>query len=210
MNVREFTVASLGSYLNSLRNVRLKGHDQKLIYKECSIDIIPMDPRSVYPCQNYVLSEDRKTIMDLHREFKRKGLNIFQLDSVVNFWIEGDEENESIPLTPPVIEVSEEPDGTTIPLICDGMHRVCTAMLLGETINVALVRGPALREYPYYAYPLKTGWKDVVELEALPDNYQKKEYRDPENYKALFRMFNEVFPGIQKQRKKSNPDHIKE
>jgi hypothetical protein len=42
----------------------------------------------------------------------------------------------------------------------------------------------------------------------LPDGHQKKEYRQPANYKALFRDFNAVFPGVQKQRKQSNPGHI--
>jgi hypothetical protein len=43
----------------------------------------------------------------------------------------------------------------------------------------------------------------------LPDVYVKKAYRDKDNYKALFRDFNEVFPGVQKQRKRSNPGHLK-
>jgi hypothetical protein len=48
----------------------------------------------------------------------------------------------------------------------------------------------------------------VAELEDLPDEFQKKEYRLPDNYKALFRDFNAVFPGVQKQRKQSNPIHL--
>jgi hypothetical protein len=39
--------------------------------------------------------------------------------------------------------------------------------------------------------------------------FQKKEYRDPQNYKALFRQFNELFPGVQKDRVKSNPAHLR-
>lgn len=69
---------------------------------------------------------------------------------------------------------------------------------------MALVRNVP-PEYPYYAYALEKGWGEVEELDELPDNYLKKAYRDPRNYKALFRNFNELFPGIQKQRKKSNP-----
>jgi hypothetical protein len=45
---------------------------------------------------------------------------------------------------------------------------------------------------------------------VLPDNYVKKVYRDPQNYKALFRDFNEHFPGVQKRRKRSNPAHLRE
>ena len=48
----------------------------------------------------------------------------------------------------------------------------------------------------------------MVELEELPDNFQKKAYRVPENYKALFRDFNAVFPGVQQERTRSNPAHL--
>ena len=48
----------------------------------------------------------------------------------------------------------------------------------------------------------------MVELEELPDSFQKKEYRVPGNYKALFRDFNAVFPGVQAERKQSNPAHL--
>ena len=49
----------------------------------------------------------------------------------------------------------------------------------------------------------------VEELEELREGYQKKEYRDPENYKALFRDFNEIFEGVQKQRPRTNPANLK-
>ena len=48
----------------------------------------------------------------------------------------------------------------------------------------------------------------MVELEELPDSFQKKAYRVPGNYKALFRDFNAVFPGVQAERKQSNPAHL--
>ena len=75
-------------------------------------------------------------------------------------------------------------------------------------INVVLARNVP-PEYPYYAYALSDGWAHVEELEELREGYQKKEYRNPENYKALFRDFNEIFEGVQKQRPRSNPAHLK-
>jgi len=105
-------------------------------------------------------------------------------------------------LTPPIIEESIEPDGNKIQLINDGMHRIYTARKLGKKINVVLVRNVPTK-FPYYAYPLKNEWDDVRELPEIPNNFIKKEYRDKKNYKALFRNFNEVFPNIQKQRKKA-------
>jgi hypothetical protein len=49
----------------------------------------------------------------------------------------------------------------------------------------------------------------VEELAELTEGYQKKAYRNPENYKALFRDFNAVFEGVQKQRARTNPAHLK-
>ena len=52
-----------------------------------------------------------------------------------------------------------------------------------------------------------SGWRlDVAD--ELPDGFQKKTYRVPDNYKSLFRQYNEVFPGVQQQRKRSNPAHL--
>ena len=113
-----------------------------------------------------------------------------------------------IPFLPPVIEESTERDGKKVLLINDGIHRVYAARKRGRKLNVVLARNvPA--EYPYYAYALPDGWRQVEELAELTEGYQKKEYRNPDNYKALFRDFNEIFEGIQKQRPKTNPDHLK-
>ena len=93
-------------------------------------------------------------------------------------------------------------------LINDGIHRVYAARKRGRKINVVLARNVP-SEYPYYAYALEDGWAQVRELAELQEGYQKKEYRNPENYKALFRDFNAVFEGVQKQRPLTNPAHLK-
>jgi hypothetical protein len=93
-------------------------------------------------------------------------------------------------------------------LINDGIHRVFAARELGLPIATVIARGvPA--EYPYYALALPRGWDDVTQLDELPDGFQKKEYRRPEGYKALFRDFNALFPGVQKERRKTNPAHLR-
>ncbi len=89
-------------------------------------------------------------------------------------------------------------------LINDGIHRVYAARKRGRKLNVVIARNVP-REYPYYAYALPEGWTQVEELSELTEGYQKKVYRNPENYKALFRDFNEIFEGIQNQRPKTNP-----
>jgi hypothetical protein len=126
------------------------------------------------------------------------------------FWPEGSDRDRDppIPFLPPVIEESAERDGRKVLLINDGIHRVYAARKRGRRINVVLARNvPA--EYPYYAYALAGGWAQVHELTELQEGYQKKEYRNPDNYKALFRDFNEIFEGVQKQRARTNPANLK-
>ncbi|MBF0283822.1 MAG: hypothetical protein HQL51_05120 [Magnetococcales bacterium] len=193
--------------LSRLRQTRLKGHGQPLIYQNARLELArQMDPRALFPAQRYVLREDFVRLEALHQLFKGRGVDIFALEGAVWFHLRQEDgaEGEAIPLLPPVVEMSREPDGRTIPLINDGMHRVYAALRLGKRINVVMVHDVP-EEYPYYAHALPNGWDDVTELDALPDDFVKKSYRDPQNYKALFRDFNAVFPGVQKQRKQSNP-----
>lgn len=194
--------------LARLKGTRLKGFDQPLVYANAQLELQrQVDPATLFPAQRYVLKEDHLRLEALYHLFlKEHGLDIFALEGALLFWLKGEE--EPIPLTPPVVELSREPDGRVIPLINDGMHRVYAALRLGKRINVVLARDVP-PEYPYYAFALENGWDGVAELEELPDDFVKKSYRDPDNYKALFRDFNALFPGIQKQRKQSNPDSLK-
>jgi hypothetical protein len=56
-------------------------------------------------------------------------------------------------------------------------------------------------ELPYYAHPLDGGWDAVEALPELPDGYEKKAYREPGDHRALYRDFNEAFPGVQPPRR---------
>jgi hypothetical protein len=195
-----------------LRTVRLRGHGQPLIYEHCKIHIeeaVLIDPVLVPP-QRYVLTGTVRDILTLHKEFLRRGEDIFRLRGALFFWLEGMDiaTDLPIPLLPPIAEESYEEDGRRVMLLNDGMHRVKAALTVGERINTVFVKDVP-REYPYYAYGFEGGWKNIVEFEELPDVFEKKRYRNPENYKALFRQFNNVFPGVQKDRKQSNPAHIK-
>jgi hypothetical protein len=173
-----------------LRDTRLMGHGGARVYEHATLEIRTFDPLDLTPAQRYVLMPNVRRILEL-----RETLDVFALDGGV--YLDG------IPLLPPVVERSREPDGRTVWLINDGIHRVYAAHLAGSPINVVAVDGAS---HPYYA--LAGSWADVLELEALPDRFQKKAYRVPDNYKALFRDFNAVFPGVQQERKRSNPAHL--
>ncbi|WP_053226802.1 hypothetical protein [Solirubrobacter soli] len=178
--------------LARLRETRLVGFDGARVYEHATLQVQTFDPDDLTPAQRYVLMPTVRRILKLS-----EAVDVFSLDGGV--YLDG------IPLLPPVVERSTEPDGRDVWLINDGIHRVYAAKLAGSPINVVTVDGAS---HPYYALALPDGWAGVTEMEELPDLFQKKEYRIPGNYKALFRDFNAVFPGVQKERKDSNPSFL--
>jgi len=202
--------------LSTLKRTRLKGHNQVEIYETAAVErLLAVDPDALMPAQNYVLMPTVRDILALRSALQSFDSDIFALDGGLWFWLEKEEreasaslDGDAIPILPPIVEESREPDGRTVWLINDGIHRVYAAKKSAEKINIVLARNVPAR-YPYYAYALPQGWPDVVELEDLRDGFQKKTYRDPANYKALFRDFNAVFAGVQKQRKRTNPPELK-
>ena len=209
MQITKYDLLAEGELLSRLKRTRLRGFDRAEVYRDATLEVVEADPESLTPAQRYVLQEGVQAILDVADTFEPRGIDVFALRGALLFWPEGsDPEGPPIPFLPPVIEESIERDGRKILLINDGIHRVYAARKRGRKLNVVLARNvPA--EYPYYAYALPDGWAQVDELAELQEGYQKKEYRNPENYKALFRDFNEVFEGVQKQRPRSNPAHLK-
>ncbi|HAT50505.1 MAG TPA: hypothetical protein DCS88_09245 [Alphaproteobacteria bacterium] len=192
--------------LDRFATTRLRGYGQPLIYERARLELVrQVDPKTLFPAQRYVLKEDHHAVLELHEAFRKQGIDAFNMEGGMLFWKAGEE--GPIPFMPPIVEMSREPDGRTLPLINDGMHRIFTAMKLNRPVTIILAHGVPT-EYPYYAYALAKGWDEVVELDALPDRFVKKTYRDPQNYKSLFRDFNAVFDGIQKQRKKTSGNDI--
>jgi len=194
--------------LNALRQTRLRGFGAPFIYEQASLELVPaMDTDLLCPAQRYVLRAGVAQVLELRDALLPFGVDVFALDGGVLIRT-AENPDELIPVIPPVVEESREPDGRTVNLINDGIHRVFAARSVGKHISVVLARSVPL-EYPYYAFAMPGGWTDVVAIDELPDNFQKKEYRQPEHYKALFRDFNAIFPGVQKQRKQSNPVHLR-
>jgi hypothetical protein len=194
--------------LKKLRETPLRGHGQALVYERATLELTPPLPTSAFvPAQRYVLTPGVQRMIALRKGLLAHGVDLFDLQGGAYVRV-ATEPDELIPVTPPIVEQSREPNGSHVQLIADGLHRVYAAHAQGLPISVVLVGGvPA--EWPYYAYALPGGWAEVSAIDALPDNYEKKHYREPGNYKALFRDYNVVFPGIQKDRKKSNPSHLR-
>jgi hypothetical protein len=194
--------------LARLRRTPLRGFGKALPYADASIELVRgSDPELLAPAQRYVLRPTIEKILELRAALLELDIDLLALDGGVHIRT-AEDPDEPIPVIPPIVEESREPGGKTVLLINDGLHRVAAARSVGLPITVVRVRGvPA--ERPYYAYALAGGWSEVQELDELPDSYQKKRYRLPTGYKALFREFNAVLPGVQKERKKSNPEHLR-
>jgi hypothetical protein len=193
--------------LSALRRTRLRGFDRAAVYAEADLALVSgTDPEDLAPAQRYVLNASVRRMLELRAALLEHGLDLFDLDGGA-FIRTSDDPDARIPVIPPIVEESHEPDGRTCLIINDGMHRISAARAAGLPITVVRVLDVP-REYPYYALALAEGWSDVTPLDELPDGFQKKAYRNPDNYKALFRDFNAVFPGVQEQRKLSNPGHL--
>jgi len=192
---------------DALRETRLRGFDGARVYANATFDLVQSDPADLAPAQRYVLRAGVAKIVELRQALLAHGVDVFALDGGV-FVRTSDSGEERIPVIPPLVEESHEPDGRTVWIVNDGIHRVFAARSLGLPINTVRVAGVP-PEYPYYAFALANGWAEAIETDELPDDFQKKTYRDPDNYKALFREFNGVFPGVQKERKKSNPGFLR-
>ena len=188
--------------LDRLRETRLVGFDAARVYGHATLRLQTFDPQDLTPAQRYVLMPGVRKLLELRATLLDRDIDIFALDGAVLLHTD----DEVIPILPPVVERSTEPDGREVWLINDGIHRVYAARLSGSPINIVTVDGAS---HPYYALALPDGWAGVTEMEQLPDLFQKKEYRIPGNYKALFRDFNALFPGVQKERRKTNPAHLR-
>lgn len=209
MKIQKYELLPESELLARLKRTRLRGFDRAEVYRDATLEIVTKDTSDLTPAQRYVLADGVQTILDIADAFEPLGIDVFQLRGALLFWPEGaDLAEPPIPFLPPVIEESIEADGHKVLLINDGIHRVYAARKRGRALNVVLARDVP-PEYPYYAYALPEGWAQVEELAELTEGYQKKAYRIPDNYKALFRDFNEVFEGIQKQRPRTNPAHLK-
>jgi hypothetical protein len=200
--IERFDAAAL---LDRLRAVRLRGFPDVRPYARARLELAAVDPETLAPPQRYVLRDGVQTMHDLRAALEPHGLDPLALDGGAFATIDGDR----IPVIPPIVEESHEPGrAAPVDVIADGLHRVYAARELGLPVTVILARGLP-RDFPYYALALPDGWSGVAELDALPDGFEKKTYRNPDNYKSLFRQYNEVFPGVQQQRKRSNPAHLR-
>lgn len=186
MHIQQFSAAVL---FDRLRKTKLRGHGQPEIYKDAHLGLFRTRMENLVPPQNYVLRGQLDYIRDLQEDvYNEKDLDLFDLDGFVIV--------DGVPFTPPIVEISRNKAGNSVLLICDGQHRVQAS---GGEITVVIASNLPW-QYPYYAWPLENGWDDVEMVDFQPD--VKKEYREPQDHKALYRNFEPQFPGYQPSRDK--------
>lgn len=199
MKITRIEMLSMEETFSRLKKTRLRGFDQAEVYKDASFALVhECYANKLFPSQRYVIASGVNKILEIADAFQEQyGLDAFHLKGAVLFWPEG--ATEPIPFLPPLVEESRE-EGYSSPIwiINDGMHRVYAARKCGMSINVILVK-EVPNCYPYYAFPLPEQWGAVYKVEEVPQS-DRKAYRNPDDYKALFRDFNAVFDGIQKKR----------
>jgi len=144
--------------------------------------------------QRYVLKSDHDKIKEMDNALDKFGMRILDMKT---FYQITTDTGEVFPYIPPVVEWAKEGE-KWVHYVSDGMHRLdyLCRNYCGNPY-IIIIKNPSA---PYYALPSDMTWEDL-ELHDTPPKV-KKTYRDPDNYKALFRDYNSQFPGIQKDRSK--------
>jgi len=183
-------------FLGRLKNVTMLKAPKIRPYKEAVVTLEQLTTDDLYCPQRYLIEQNLKDIAELNWALQRKGVDMFNLDGFVRFWLEGDKNPHDI--LPIIVEESIEENGKVVNIVCDGMHRAYMARTYLKMPQVAFVRGIP-KEFPYYNYPVHIGaeWDkiDLFPSLPLPEGYLKKWTRE-ENYKAYYKDFNSQFKNV--------------
>lgn len=198
ITVKSVEAIARGDLLAALRRTRLRGFEGARPYEHAKLTIETLDTDLLAPAQNYVMESSVTVVEVLRGELSQFGYDIFALDGGLTITT-AEAPDEAIPVIPPIVEQSDEPGGRQVLLVNDGMHRVFAARRAGLPISVVVARDVPAR-FPYYAFALETGWREVEPLDQMPEGRIRKKYRIPDDYRALYRDFNAIFPGVQKDR----------
>lgn len=193
MELIELETLPIPEYHQRLKQVRLLGHNQACVYENAVISSEEVETRVLIPTQRYVLKDIMRRTSQLYNTLLLEGVDLMELETALRLRVRGDDNSvRTFHLTPPLVEVTIDSTFKQIYLLADGMHRVALARELNYPVRITLIRGAS---HPYYAKPL-VSWNEVLLLDEIPEGFKKKDYREA-NYKALFRDYNAVFPGIQ-------------
>lgn len=192
MDIKRVERHSIDELMTNMRRVAMLTHPDDLPYADANLQLTEFDTDDIAPAQRYVLTQEILKVRDLRWSLREHEVDLFKLDGYVTIWLEG--YDDPIDVLPPVVEHSEEADGSIVNILNDGMHRVYLARMERTPVQCVFANGVP-RQFPYYAFPLVKGWDDVEIVSELPEGYIKKWHRI-KNYKSLYRDFNSGFQNV--------------
>lgn len=178
--------------LRRLRAVTLLNSNIQPYKKAKIVFNAKVNPLTLTPCQNYVLNDRLQDISTMITDLKVSPLGLLSSRFCQLAGCRFSHDKKMLSLIPPIIE---NWNGQLI--IADGMHRCFYALHHDLPIDVIIIK-EIDEETPYYALPLPNGWKDVKIVDEKPES--GKVYREPDDYKRLFRDYNGQFPNVQLKR----------
>ncbi len=191
MNIQKITMYPQSELIRRLREVTLTDGVTKP-YKDSLISVEDVSFSKINFAQRYVLKSELDKVDDFNEDLKNKfSINPPHSDNIIEVFLD----NGMFTHIPPIIEWTPEDDY----YVSDGMHRLYRESLRSYCAKVIVVKMPSSL---YYSYPCKLDWGTLPIVDERPE--VRKAYRDPNNYKALFRDYNSQFPGIQRDRSKDN------
>ena len=192
MKITKVERLSSEELIKRLRNVTMLKASHIYPYRDVFISLECISTEFLAPPQNYVLVDELKKVRSLKWALQEQGVDIFNLNGYIRIWF--DNADSPVDLLPPVVEESIEADGSVVNIINDGMHRLYMAKMERVIPQIIFIRGIP-KDLPYYAFPLRDGWDDVVVEDELFEGYLKKWHRR-EDYKSLYRNFNSAFENV--------------
>ena len=166
------------------------------VYKDADIELTHIPASSIMPSQFYQLEESLLRVGRIQQALREHNLDLFNLGGYVNY-VTNESGDTSYDLLPVIIEYQMERDGTTYPLIVDGIHRIILARIQKkDTIQVIKIDN-VNKDYPYPAYANPKGWEDVIPMLSAPKLKDKRHWRFPiEKAYNYYRNFNSVFENV--------------
>lgn len=217
MEILDVRFYSAKELVSRLRKVCMLQDREAFPYQSADIQVTSIAAHELAPAQLYVLRNEFDKVRDLRWSLQNKGVDILRLNQSRvrdGKLVDGDAdraerlgfveilvpaamgivEPQWVTVLPPVVEVSEEADKSTVNIINDGMHRCFLARVSRVIPDVVRISGVP-KKWPYYAFPLADGWRDVHVVKELQEDTLKKFHRVAE-YKKLYRDFNSAFTNV--------------
>ncbi len=171
------------------------------VYRNAEIELTHIPVSSIMPSQFYQLEESLLKVGRIQQALREYNLDLFNLDGYVNY-VTNESADISYDLLPVIVECQMEGDGSTYPLIVDGIHRIILARSQKKDVILVIKIANVNKSYPYPAYANPKGWEDVTPMFSAPKMKYKRYWRFPirkaYNY---YRNFNSVFENVGQPKK---------